>query len=603
MTSNGPRPPEQNHASEPPTASTEEIKAATAVEQQEKHDAHLPAVQHPFSTLNELIDQQAIQYSTYPAISMAFEESLTYQQFHRRILCLARQMHAQGIQHGDRVAILAENSDNWCTAYLAIVRLGAIAVPILPDLHENDVRHILCEMQCNLIFISQKQIEKIYELEKEIKKIVTLDDYYDESGLAKTVPFSHYLMDAEEQCPEKESIAFPEVNRDDLASILYTSGTSGFSKAVMLTHANLCANSLSASKLIEIAPGKTFLSVLPISHTYEFTVGFLLPLIKGCRIVYAGKAPTPAVLQKICAKEKPSAMLVVPLIMEKIYKKRVLPAIEQNSILSFANRFALGRKIIYRLIGRKLLAFFGSNLEVMGIGGAALNPDVELFLRDAGFPYIVGYGLTECSPLISGGPQGDPTITLGSSGKPVPGVEVRINDPNPEIDIGEIQVLGDNVMLGYWNDEEATAETFTGDGWLKTGDMGCLDEAGNLHVLGRSKSVIVLASGENIYPEAIEHRLNSYPFVVESLVVENNGMLEAWIYPDYEFIDAETSGQSRQQRHKHIMDHLDRMRREVNENLPKTSKLSRVVERREPFIKTATHKIKRYLYSDNHMEE
>jgi len=562
----------------------------------------LPAVQISFSTLNELIDQRALEFANHPVIGMAFEKPLTYQQFNHRIHCLAKYMQSIGIQHGSHVALLAENSHHWATAYLAIVRLGAVAVPILPDLPESDVHHIISEMKCDLIFITQKQIEKIYDLKAALNKIVTLDDYCEENGVVSADTFSNFLLEAEEHCKEEQLYTFPEVNKDDLASILYTSGTSGFSKAVMLSHHNLCSNALSASKLIQIAPGKTFLSVLPISHTYEFTVGFLLPLIKGCRIVYAGKTPTPAVLQKICAEEKPSAMLVVPLIMEKIFKKRVLPAIEKSKILNYICRFNFGRKIIYRKIGKKLLKFFGNNLEIMGIGGAAINPDVELFLRDAGFPYIVGYGLTESAPLLAGGPQNDMTITLGSSGKPVPDVEVRINNPNPETGIGEIQGRGPNVMKGYWNDDEATNETLTEDGWLRTGDMGKIDEAGNVHILGRSKSVIVLASGENIYPEAIEHKLNSYPLVVESLVVENNGMLEAWIYPDYEFIDAETTGQSRQQRHKYIMEHLNQMRSEVNDKLPKTSKLSRVIERREPFIKTATHKIKRYLYSETHMD-
>ena len=563
----------------------------------------LPEVRDTFSTLNELIDTCTQKYADFPAAGMAFEEPLSYQQLHERSICLARHMQSKGIKHGDRIAILAENSHNWGTAYLAVVRLGAVAVPILPDLPVNDVRHIISEMDCDLIFITQKQIEKIYELKKKVQRIITLDDYYEENAVVTMEPYSRFLLDAEEHCKENEPVPFPEVLPDDLASILYTSGTSGFSKAVMLTHLNLCANADSASKLIDIDPGKTFLSVLPVSHTYEFTVGFLLPLVKGCRIVYAGKTPTPAVLQKICAQEKPSAMLVVPLIMEKIFKKRVLPAIEGSKVLSYVTRFKVGQKIIYRKIGKKLLQFFGNNLEVMGIGGAAINPDVEIFLRDAGFPYLVGYGLTESSPLISGGPQGDITITIGSSGKPVPGVEVRINNPNPETQIGEIQARGKNIMKGYWNDEEATKEALTEDGWLRTGDMGLLDDNGNLHILGRSKSVIVMASGENIYPEPIEHKLNSYTFVVESLVVENNGMLEAWIYPDYEYIDAETTGQSRHQRHKYITEHLDKMRSEINDQLPMTSKLSRVIERREPFTKTATHKIKRYLYCDSHMSE
>ena len=556
-----------------------------------------------YATLNELIDSCTEKFGEHPAIGMAFEKPLTYNDLHSRTLVLARQLQAEGISRGDRIALLAENSHNWAIAYLAIVRLGAVAVPILPDLPESDVRHILTEMNSSLIFITQRQIEKIYELKNTLNKIITLDDFYEEKGIIHVQPFSEFLQEAVEKYDSVEDMAFPEVDSNDLASILYTSGTSGFSKAVMLTHYNLCANGLSASKLIDIQPGSTFLSVLPISHTYEFTVGFLLPLIKGCRIVYAGKTPTPAILQKICAEERPSAMLVVPLIMEKIFKKRVLPAIEKSKLLSMACRFKLGRKLIYKKIGAKLLNFFGGNLEVMGIGGAAINPDVETFLRDAGFPYIVGYGLTESAPLLSGGPQGDKTIALNSSGKPIPHVDIRIHKPDPDTGIGEILAKGPNVMQGYWNDKEATSEAFTEDGWLRTGDMGLIDEKGNLHIKGRSKSVIVLASGENIYPEAIEHKVNSYPFVVESLVLENNGLLEAWIYPDYEFIDAETIGQSRQQRHQYISSQLDQIRIEVNEQLAITSRLSRIIERREPFIKTATHKIKRYLYSNRQMGE
>ena len=388
---------------------------------------------------------------------------------------------------------------------------------------------------------------------------------------------------------------------DHLASILYTSGTSGFSKAVMLSHSNLCANGFSASNVIVLPPGAVFLSVLPMSHTYEFTVGFVMPLIKGGCVLYAGKTPTPMVLQNLCGRERPHIMLVVPLIMEKIYKKRVLPAVEKSKVLSLLCRFNLGRRLVYQKIGAKLLDFFGGRLEVMGIGGAALNPEVEIFLRDAGFPFLVGYGLTETSPLISGGPKGDDTIRLGSAGKPVPGVEVRIHDPDPKTGIGEILARGPNVMQGYWKDPEVTDETFTDDGWLKTGDLGRVDEPGNLYIKGRSKSVIVLANGENVYPEALEHKLNIYPFVVESLVIENRNMLEAWIYPDYEFVDAQTLGQSRQQRYGYITAELDRIRKEVNGQLGSMSRLSRVLERREPFIKTATHKIKRYLYSADSM--
>lgn len=561
---------------------------------------HLPVIQENAATLNDLIDISCRKYRHLPAVGMALEEPLSYKAFHERILALAAHLRSCGVTRGDRVALLGENSHNWCTVYLAVVRLGASAVPIFPELPEADVHHILGEMQCNVIFLTQRQIEKIYDLKQKLHKVVTLDDYLDDTGLISLQPFSAYLAEAQEQFGDQardESLEFPVIAKDELACILYTSGTSGFSKAVMLTHANLCANAYSASGVIQIAPEWVFLSVLPISHTYEFTVGFLLPLLRGARVVYAGKTPTPAILQKICEREQPHVMLVVPLIIEKIFKKRVLPAVEKSRMLTFFCRFTVSRKMIYRKIGAKLTAFFGNRLQVMGIGGAALNPEVETFLHDSGFPYIVGYGLTEAGPLLAGGPYGDTTVAIGSTGKPVPRVEIRIGDPHPETGIGEVQARGQNVMPGYLNDPEATHDSFTVDGWLKTGDLGLFDALGNLCIKGRSKSVIVLSNGENVYPEAIEHKVNAFPFVVESLVVENRGVLEAWVYPDYEFIDSKTTGQNRTQRHQYIAGILEEMRTSLNGQLSLSARLARVQERREPFVKTATHKIKRYLYS------
>ncbi len=567
-------------------------------------DENLPVHRECPANLNLLLDESCRHYADVNALGMALEQPLTYRELHRRVLLLAAQIRSQGVGFGDRVAILAENSHNWGTVYLAVVRLGAVCVPILPDLPEADVHHILGEMECRLVFLTQRQIEKIYDIDLDFERVVTLDDYQDESQIVGVTPFSRFLEQAEEEhgaeLAEGE-LEFPEVESDHLASILYTSGTSGFSKAVMLSHRNLCANAFSASTIITLPPGAVFLSVLPISHTYEFTVSFVMPLIKGCCVMYAGKTPTPMVLQKLCAHERPHVMLVVPLIMEKIYKKRIVPAVEKSRMLSLLCRFGMGRRMVYRKIGASLYKFFGGRLVVMGIGGAALNPEVELFLIEAGFPFLVGYGLTESSPLIAGGPTWDTNIALGSAGKPVPGVEVKIDNPAPETGVGEILARGDNIMQGYWNDPEATDECITEDGWLRTGDLGMLDEHGNLHIKGRSKSVIVLANGENVYPEAIEHKLNTYPFVVESLVIENRNMLEAWVYPDYEFVDARTQGQSRLQRADYIAAELDRIRREVNAQLGSSSRLSRVLERREPFIKTATHKIKRYLYAADSM--
>ena len=554
-------------------------------------------------TLNYVVDSSCAKYRETPAIGMAMETPLSYGEFHERIIAIAARFQREGVKKGDRIAILAENSHNWGIAYLAIVRLGAVAVPILPDLPESDVHHILNEMQVRALFTTQKQIEKIYELRTEMAgTIITLDDYAAEIGVLPVVTFSEYLQEALRVLREDPNPAvFAEIGEDDLASILYTSGTSGYSKAVMLTHKNLTANAYAASSLKAIPPGSVWLSILPMSHTYEFTCGFILPILCGGRIAYAGKSPTPAILQKLCAYEKPLVIFAVPLVLEKIYKKRVLPQIEKSALLGFLCKIGLTRKLIYRKIGAKLCAFFGGNLQLMGVGGAALNPEVEKFLHEARFPYLIGYGMTESAPLIAGGPAGDRSIAVGSTGKPIPGVQVKIVGADAESGIGEITVCGPNVMKGYFNDTEATQAVLTADGWLSTGDLGVFDKEGNLYVRGRSKNVIVLASGENVYPEAIEHKINTFNWVVESLVLENNGQIEAWIYPDYEFIDDQTSGESRLDRRAYIENLLETLRVELNEQLPKASRLAKVFERREPFIKTATHKIKRYLYNGTAM--
>ncbi|HIP38527.1 MAG TPA: long-chain fatty acid--CoA ligase [Desulfocapsa sulfexigens] len=553
-------------------------------------------------TLNYILDTSVVRYGDLPAIGMAAETALTYRQFYDRIIALAGKLAAEGVKKGDHVAILAENSPAWGTAYFAIIRLGAIAVPVLPDLPEADVHHILNEMEVPVLFISQRQLEKIYELkQKKLRKIITLDDSEATQDVVEVIHFSDYLEEAlaAEGTPDDEKKnSFPEIAEDDIASILYTSGTSGYSKAVMLSHKNLTANAFSAANLLDVEERAVVLSVLPMSHTYEFTLGFITPLIKGCKIAYAGKTPTPAILQRLCRHEKPKLMFAVPLIMEKIYKKRVLPQIEKSFFLSLLCRFSVGRKFVYRKIGAKLISFFGGDLELMGIGGAALNPEVECFLREAEFPYLIGYGLTESAPMLAGGPPGDDTIALGSTGRPFPGVRIKIVDPDPDTGVGEIYGCGPNVMVGYYGDPDATAEAITKDGWLITGDLGFIDEVGNLHICGRSKNVIVMANGENVYPEPIEHKINAYSWVVESLVVENNGKLDAWVYPDYEFIDEETLGQSRVERRDYIKKLSATMRKEVNAQLSSASRLVRIVERREPFIKTATHKIKRYLYSE-----
>ncbi|HSH14134.1 MAG TPA: AMP-binding protein, partial [Desulfurivibrionaceae bacterium] len=325
--------------------------------------------------------------------------------------------------------------------------------------------------------------------------------------------------------------------------------------------------------------------------------GFLLPMRQGARVVYCDQRPTPTVLNKICQVEKPTVICVVPMIMEKIYKKRVLPALTTGKILPLLLRLPLLRRRILGKIGGRLKEFFGGELELMAIGGAALNIEVEKFLKEAGFPYIIGYGLTECAPLLAGGPAGDPTVATGSCGKPVPNVTLRIAKPDPHTGIGEIQAKGPNIMLGYFKNPEATAATLDPEGWLSTGDLGRFDAHHNLFITGRSKSVIVLSHGENIYPEAIEEKLNSSIYVTESLVTESGDKLIATVFPDYEYLDLETAGRNESEKHRHISEILKEIQRTVNTQLPQYAQISRIVERQEPFIKTATHKIKRYLYT------
>ncbi|MEW6518711.1 MAG: AMP-binding protein [Thermodesulfobacteriota bacterium] len=560
----------------------------------------MPKINSAAETLNELAETSCRKFAERPALSLAFHQPITYGELFDRLVSTASVLQSSGIRKKDKVAILAENSPNWAIAYLAAIRLGAIVVPILPDFPEADVRHILTDAKVKILFTTQRQIEKIYELrDSKLSAVIMLDDTTTEKMISNVETFSAFLAKADQLRDKCRQLADrpPTVGPDDLAGIIYTSGTSGHSKAVMLSHGNLCANVNSANELIRITPDWTFLSILPMSHTYEFTIGFLLPLLNGARIVYAGKPPTPSTLEKICKKEKPSVICIVPMVMEKIYKKRVMTAIEEHALLKFSMKLPLIRRSVFQKIGRKLLAFFGGNLQLLAIGGAATNHETEVFLKEAGFPYLIGYGLTEASPLLSGGPFKDPTITVGSAGKPVPGVEIRISRPDPQTGIGEIMARGPNIMQGYANQAKLTAQTIDREGWLATGDLGCFDESGNLHIKGRSKNIIVLSNGENIYPEAIEEKINASMHVIESLVLENNNQLEARVYLDYDLITQHTRNKSQQQQKEYINQLLKEIQRTVNSQLAPYSRIHRIIERQEPFIKTATHKIKRYLYA------
>jgi long-chain acyl-CoA synthetase len=553
------------------------------------------------NTINCLLETSVERFGPRPALGMALDPPLTYGDLFRSVSSMAALLKKQGVIKGDKIAILGENSPNWGIACLASMRIGAVVVPILPDFPEADIHHILVDSEAKILFTTQRQMEKVMGLrDHKLLSVITLDDFKAESDFLTVEPISNFIEKARHflrQIPDKIGLKSTAVSEDDTASIIYTSGTSGHSKAVMLSHKNFIANVLTtANHLLEIFPEWTFLSILPLSHTYEFTLGFLFPLLSGSRIVYVGKTPTPSVLEKICRVEKPQVIPAVPLIMEKIYKKKVLTAFEKKFVLKVISKVPLLKMKIYRKIAHKLVDFFGGQLKTMAIGGAAMNREAEIFLRKSGFPYLIGYGLTEAAPLLAGGPWGDPNIAVGSTGKPIPGVEIRIDSPDPRTGIGEILARGPNIMKGYYKNPEETRKALDDDGWLHTGDLGYFDKLNNLYIRGRSKNMILMSNGENIYPEAIEDKINSSMHVVESLVMEESGRLEAWVYLDYDLIDEETRNKSQQQKREHIDDLLLRLKEAINPELPAFSQISRFVEHKEPFEKTATSKIKRYLY-------
>jgi len=546
-------------------------------------------------TINGLINASIRRHPQRPALGMAFASPLTYTALGDSIRLLTAALMANGLERGDAVAILAENSPNWGVAYLAVTGCGAVAIPILPDFPESDIHHILGETDAKFVFTSHRQIDKVLDFNRhKLAGIFTLDDS-DPEHRDSTATYSDLLHQGA-SLPRDAIVAaaVTPLHPDDTAAIVYTSGTSGHSKAAMLSHANICANVASVQAVIDIPPEATFLSLLPLSHTYEFTLGFILPLSRGARVVYADRAPTPTVLEKICRHERPNVICAVPMVIDKIYKKKVLPSINEKVWLRQMVKFAWTRKLLMRKIGAALLDFFGGKLMVLAIGGAALNIETEIFLRETGLPYMAGYGLTETSPLLAAGTLADPSVALGSVGPPVPGVEIRIDTPEALTGIGQIMARGPNIMQGYYHNPALTAESIDPQGWLATGDLGFFDATGNLHIKGRSKSVIVLSHGENIYPEAIEEKINAFGQVVESLVVANQDRILALVYLDYEQVDRVTK--NREEQRRYVEQLLAGIKTAVNQELPVYAKLHKVSERTEPFVKTATHKIKRYLY-------
>jgi long-chain acyl-CoA synthetase len=557
-------------------------------------------------TLKHLLSRSVAAFGDRPALSMVDGEPLTYTQLGEQVRSLSAVLAERQIRPGDRVAILSESCPNWGVAYFAITTMGAIAVPILPDFQPNEVHHILRHAGARAVFISEKQLVKLEDAELDaLDTVAVIEDFSILTpekplrGLAKLIHEGRSEFARLREIASKKDQEEPaEIQETDTACIIYTSGTTGNSKGVVLTHRNLVFDASATMEIQEIVSTDRLLSVLPMSHSYECTIGFLIPMMTGACVYYLDKPPVARVLLPAMERIKPTLMLTVPLIMEKIFKARVLPKFTGSPIMRGLYRIPAVRRRLHKIAAGKVHKLFGGELRFFGIGGALLAPDVEQFMRDGGFPYAIGYGLTETAPLIAG--SGPEATRYRATGVVVPGVEVRIEQPNPDTGEGEIWVRGDNVMKEYYLDPERTAEVLTPEGWFQTGDLGTLDADGYLYIRGRLKNVIVGSSGENIYPEEIEALLNRADYVLESLVYEDSGQLVARIHPNYELLDEEFGHRhlNESQTRAAIAEKLEDLRQKTNSEVASFSRLQRLIEQPDEFVKTPTKKIKRYLYTE-----
>ncbi len=555
-------------------------------------------------TLKKVLNKSTELFSKRPALALVGGEPINYEELGTYVQDVSHFLSEEGIARGDRVAILSESKPNWGIAYFAITTMGAVAVPILPDFHQSAVQHIIRHSMCKAVFVSKKQYEKIEDYHFEaLKTVILIDDFQliepntSKDKLEEAVQNGiREILKLKDAALRLTGIKGNNVREDELAAVIYTSGTTGHSKGVMLTHKNIVWNAITTRSIVKITEKDRLLSILPLSHTYECTLGFVIPIMAGACIYYLDKPPTPRLLVQSLQNIKPTMMLSVPLVIEKIYKTRILPELRKNGLIRMLTTSSIIRKRLHKIAGKKLIKTFGGELHFFGIGGASLTPEVEKFLREAEFPYSIGYGLTETSPLIAG--TDAKNTRLRSTGPPLPGLEVKIERPDEKTGEGEILVKGPNVMKGYYKDPERTNDVFTKDSYFRTGDLGLFDKDGYLYIKGRLKNMILGPSGENIYPEEIEAIINTQPRILESIVFQQQNKLVARVHLNYEKLDQEFSAKNYTETRmkKEIQKLMEQCREEVNENVPAYAKITKFIEQQEPFEKTPTQKIKRYLY-------
>lgn len=522
-----------------------------------------------------------------PMLTYVSEAPYTYREAETLIKSLMSFLSRLGVKKSSKVAILSENNPNWGISYLAIANMGAVVIPILPGFSAVETGNVLQHSETCCIFASDKQIHKLKSLDLPLlQHIIDIDDF----AILKGEKSAYYQYGKFDNNGSK-------VYEEDLAAIIYTSGTTGKSKGVMLSHRNICFTVHSSGILQPVGPTDRFLSLLPLSHTYENSLGFLLPVFNGASVYYMKQAAVPSVMLKALKEVKPTMILTVPMIIEKIYRNKIAPTFKKNKLIAklYSNKHI--KLMLHRIAGKKLMKTFGGKIHFFGVGGAKLNPVVEQFLLEAHFPIAIGYGLTETAPLLAG--TSPKNARLHSTGPAIQGVELKINNPSHETGIGEIWARGNNVMMGYYKEPELTADVITPDGWFRTGDLGELSHDGFLSIRGRNKNVILGSGGENIFPEDIESLINNFDYVLESLVIEENGGLVALVHFNKDEIE-----QKYHDLYEKVTDYSDGKIEElkselhayINKQVSKYARLNKVIYKSTPFEKTATQKIKRYLY-------
>ena len=508
--------------------------------------------------------------------------SMSYADTGNQILRLHKLFQKQDIEKGDKIVVIGKNSGNWCSVYLAAVSYGAVIVPLLQDFTNKEIYNLTNHSDAKLLFASGFICDRLdFNNFDTLQAVYCLENMQAHPAISNKIEFADEVI-----VKSKEEFEFLIVDNSNLAAILYTSGTSGSPKGVMLQHNSLAANVRYARANMPLESGDSIVSFLPLAHCYGAAFEFLFPFSLGCSITFLGKLPSPQIIVKAFQEIRPKLILSVPLVIEKVYKNKIMPGIVKP-LPRLLLKIPIFKKIVHKKVLNALKDSFGGNFKEVVIGGAKMNEEVEIFLRKIGFQFSIGYGMTECGPLITY--DGWKTTKLFSAGKAVDTLEIKINNPNKN-GIGEIFIRGEHVMLGYYKNDDETKKAIDNEKWLHTGDLGFIDEDNYLFIKGRSKSMILGASGQNIYPEEIESRFNNFPLVAECLVVSRNEILTIMIYPDQEKI--QKLNLTKEQIAKIFANYQKR----VNEDLPQYMKVKKLELREEEFIKTPKKNIKRVLY-------